>query len=296
MRLLILTARPDVSTNRRLVDAADEAGVPAHIVDATRVVAGVGHGPQVISDHCNLAVGNEGVVVIARIGNWRPQTMLGILETLLRAGAVTPNSPEAIRRGRDHWQTIVSLADAGLPVPASVCGLDPGLTARTAVERLGLPVVVKVRHSRMGIGVVLCRELDHLECVCDSLWRVGDEFLLQEMIPSGGRSTRALVVGGDVVAAARFSSCEGEWRSNGALGGVAQAIDLDDAQVGLAKAAADSVGLGVCGVDLLPGPHGPVVCEVNPTPGFVRLESATGRDVAGAMVRWALTLRRRRSG
>jgi ribosomal protein S6--L-glutamate ligase len=120
--------------------------------------------------------------------------------------------------------------------------------------------------------------------VLDSLWRVGDEVVVQQFVNCSGESRRLLVVGSNVVAAARFSAPVGDWRSNASRGGVADALQPDRVSLELARRAAAGIGLGICGVDLLPTANGPVVCEVNPTPGFAALERATGIDVAGEIV------------
>jgi RimK family alpha-L-glutamate ligase len=165
-----------------------------------------------------------------------------------------------------------------------VAGADPEELAAVAVDRLGLPVVVKQRRSRMGVGVVLCRGRDHLESVLDSMWRLGDEVIVQRWIAGGETSHRLLVAGGEVVAAARFRAGPGEWRSNAARGGDATAHRPEPHEIEMAIAAAASLGLGQCGVDLVESADGPIVLEVNPTPGFRRLEAATGIDVARALV------------
>jgi RimK family alpha-L-glutamate ligase len=140
----------------------------------------------------------------------------------------------------------------------------------------------------MGVGVIRCSTRDHLEAVLDSLWRVGDEIVVQQWLPGGALSLRLLVVGGAVVAAARFTAAEGEWRSNSARGGSAESYDVRRDEQELAVAAARTLALGHCGVDLVMGDDGPVILEVNPTPGFLRLEDATGIDVARALVEHAV--------
>ncbi|MEN8163109.1 MAG: RimK family alpha-L-glutamate ligase [Acidobacteriota bacterium] len=290
MRLLVLTARPDVGTNRRLVEGGRVAGVDVEIVDASQAVVQVGGGPT------DILLGGRSVfdpkprAAIARVGNWRPETMLAMVEALQGAGIPTPNGPEAFRAGRDHWQSLLMLSQAGLPVPKTLAAMDPERTATAAVLILGLPVVVKLRRSRMGVGVIVCRQLDHLESVLDSLWRLGDEYVVQEWIECGGRSTRVLVAGDRPIGSAHFEAANGEWRSNGARGGSAQSADLHDSQAELAVAAGKALGLGLCGVDLLEGRQGTVVCEVNPTPGFKQVEQATGIDVASEIVRYAVGL------
>ncbi len=288
-RLVILSARPALETNRRLEQAARALGHPAAVIDATRVVAWCGDRPRLLLDGADLLV-DPPDVVIARIGNWRPESLLAVLETAVRAGCSTPNPVVAIRRARDHWRTVIALAGAGVPVPATVVGADPERLAEDATG-LGLPVVVKQRRSRMGVGVVRCDTRDHLEAVLDSLWRVGDEVLVQRFLDTAGRSLRLLVAGGDVVAAARFEAGAGDWRSNSARGGTAVAHRASRDEADLARRAVDILGLGHAGVDLLPTADGPVVLEVNPTPGFRRLEDATGVDVAAALVSHAVACR-----
>ncbi|MFV2071039.1 MAG: RimK family alpha-L-glutamate ligase [Thermoanaerobaculales bacterium] len=283
MHLLLLTARPETRTNHRLAETAVDLGLDLALIDATTVpaIAGAGGASRLVADDV-LEHPPDGV--LARVGNWRPASVLAVLEACVDSGAATPNSPSAIRIGRDHWQTIRLLAAADLPVPSTLAGADPETLAEAAVRDLGLPVVVKQRQSRMGVGVILCTARDHLEAVLDSLWRVGDEVVVQRWLPGGRNSHRLLVVGAEVVAAARFSAGAGEWRSNAARGGSAEKITPDSDEKRLAVSAARILGLGHCGIDMVAGEHGPVILEVNPTPGFLCLEEATGVDVARALV------------
>jgi len=286
MRLLLLSARPDLRTNARLSEAADELGVDFELVDGVTASASLVDG-----DLRPLGIDTDRELpnaVLARVGNWRPESLLAVLEALVACGVATPNPPAAIRVGRDHWATAMALTVAGLPVPPTLAGADPEALAAEAVLHLGLPAVVKQRRSRMGVGVIRCATRDHLEAVLDSLWRVGDEVVVQRWLAGGEQSLRLLVIGGAVVAAARFSAAEGEWRSNSARGGSAEAHDASPDEERLAVAAAAALGLGHCGVDLVEGDTGPVILEINPTPGFLRLEEATGVDVARALVEHAV--------
>ncbi len=279
MHGILLTARPELDVNQRLADSCRALGLELEVVDGTRC-AGVVEtdGPWIVGE----AADSPGVY-LGRIGNWRPESMLAVAECLEGSGWRTPNPAEAVRVGRDHWRTCHRLTCQGLPVVRTVAGSEPEVLAAVAGERLGFPVVVKQRRSRMGIGVIRCEGRDHLEAVLDSLWRLGDEVVVQEWVASGRESHRLLVVDGEIVAAARFNAPSGEWRSNAARGGVASALEPSPEEEGIAQRAAAAVGLGVCGVDLLPGPEGPVVAEVNPSSGFRHLEAATGRDVASAI-------------
>jgi RimK family alpha-L-glutamate ligase len=286
MRLVLLSARPELRTNSRFSEAAEGLGIDLEVVDGV-----TGSASLVDGTLKPLGIGAAGALpdaVLARVGNWRPESMLAVLEAFVACRVATPNPPAAIRVGRDHWATSVALTAAGLPVPPTLAGADPEALAAEAVRHLGLPVVVKQRRSRMGIGVIRCATRDHLEAVLDSLWRLGDEIIVQRWLTGGEHSLRLLVVGGAVVAAARFSAAGEEWRSNAARGGSAKAHDALPDERRLAVAAAAALGLGHCGVDLVVGDAGPVILEVNPTPGFLRLEEATGVDVARALVRHAV--------
>lgn len=286
MRLILLTARLDTGANRRLAAAARELGAEVEVVDATMLVAGTGAG---------LTLERHGVdlldplpdAALARVGNWRPDSVLAALEVAVDHGVATPNLPPAIRCGRDHWRTVRALAAAGLPVSDSLAGADPESLAEAAARRLGFPVVVKQRRSRMGVGVIRCDARDQLDAVLDSLWRLGDEVIVQRFHDAGGESLRLLVVGGRVAASTRLRAADGDWRSNAARGGRAAAHQPSSDEERLALAAARAVGLGHCGVDLLPGER-TVVLEVNPSPGFRHLEAASGIDVARALVEHAL--------
>ncbi len=281
--MVILTARPELDTNRRLADAARRRGLGVRIVNALELSAQCG--PASLQTRLGEDLLEQPPdAVLPRIGNWRPETLLAILETLVAAGSSTPNPPEAIRIGRDHWRTVMRLGRTGLPVPRTLAGADPEILAAVATRQLGYPVVVKQRRSRMGVGVIRCDGRDHLEAVLDSLWRVGDEIVVQELIPTAGVSLRLLVAGGRVVGAGRFTAEDGEWRSNAARGAHVHRHSPSMHEESLAIEAARVLGLGVCGVDLLPGPDGPVIGEVNPTPGFGHLQSVVPADIAGAIV------------
>jgi RimK family alpha-L-glutamate ligase len=289
MKVILLSARPELETNRRFTAAADVLGVEMEIVDSTLVNAVSGADGRLLHRGRDL-LEDPPELMLARVGNWRPESVLAVLEVAVANGVTTPNPPAAIRVGRDHWQTVRRLSGAGLPVPRTIAGGDPEELAAAAAAQLDFPVVVKQRRSRMGVGVILCTARDHLEGVLDSLWRVGDELVVQRFVPTDGASLRLLVAGDRVVAAARFQAADGEWRSNAARGALAVGHEASRRETELAVAAARAVGLGQCGVDLLPGTE-TVIVEVNPTPGFRRLEEATGFDVARAVLDHAVQQR-----
>ena len=234
MKILILSARPETASNRRLLDAAAEKGLDCRIGNAIELAACT---PSELVGAGGLADELTADAVLARVGNWRPESALALLEVITARGVPTPNTADAIRVGRDHWRTVRALAAAGLPVPETLAGADPEALASAAGHRLRFPVVVKQRRSRMGVGVIRCTSSDHLEAVLDSLWRVGDEVIVQRYHETSGRSLRVLVASDRVVAAAVLSAPAGEWRSNAARGGTATGWQPDDVATELAVAA-----------------------------------------------------------
>lgn len=280
VELGVLTATPNLPLYQELVQRGSERGVAVHIWDATRMVACLPGG--VILEGQALAV-DRVPVFLPRVGNWRPESTLALVTALERQGCVPFNRPGAIRVGRDHLRTVERLSLAGIPHPQTVAGSDPEVLARAA-QALGFPVVVKVRRSRQGVGVIRCGSLPELEAVLDALFRLGEEVLVQRFCSPGGTSFRALVLQGSVLGVTRHRAQEGEFRTNAARGGVVEAWPADTQLCALAVAAAAACGLSFCGVDLWPDGETLVVGEVNPTPGWKHFARATGVPVASLLV------------
>jgi len=281
-RLAVLTARPDLPIYGELAVAARHAGHEFETLDALRLVACAAP-PCVLRDGAPLPPARF-AAVLPRVGNFRPDSVLAVLHAFTAAGVPSLNDPAAIRRGRDHWRTAAALAAAGLPHPDTLAASEPDALAEAVTATFGFPCVVKQRHSRMGIGVVRCSSRAELEAVLDSLWRVGDEVVVQRFCPPGGVSRRVLVLDGEVLGMAEHRAAAGEFRANAARGGAVTVADLDPAQAELAVAAASVVGLDFAGVDLLPDSGRWVVGEVNPTPGWKHFGAATGVPVGDLLI------------
>ncbi|HNX51368.1 MAG TPA: RimK family alpha-L-glutamate ligase [Thermoanaerobaculaceae bacterium] len=282
MRLAVLTAKPDLEIHRELETAASAGGHTLVILDALATVA-QSH-PLALWQGGQQWPTGDLAAVLPRVGNWRPDSVLAVLSSLLAAGVPSLNGPSAIRRGRDHWRTGRALAMAGVPHPETLAGSEPEALAATAEAALGFPCVVKQRRSRQGIGVIRCGSRAELEAVLDSLWRVGDEVVVQRFCLPGGISRRVLVLDGEVLGATEHIAPAGEFRANAARGAEVTAVDLPAHQAELARVAAAAVGLSFAGVDLLPDGDRWVVGEVNPTPGWRHFAAATGVRVADRLV------------
>ena len=278
----VLTARPDLPVYRELEAAGERLGWKVLTLDALRLVAQAAP-TRVWCEGRELPLGQM-CAVLPRVGSWRPDSTLAVLAALQRAGVVSLNDGAAIRTGRDHWQTMCALASAGLPHPETVAGAEPETLAATAAAVCGFPCVVKQRHSRQGVGVIRCTGAAELEAVLDSLWRLGDEFVVQRFCPPGGVSRRVLVLEDEVLGATEHRATTGEFRANAARGAEVRAVEPNQGLAELAVSAARVVGLGFAGVDLIPDGERWLVGEVNPSPGWRHFASATGVAVAEHLV------------
>jgi len=280
--IAVLTAKPDLAIYRELEAAGHALGVRVRVLDALRMAARDAPPHVWAEDASDDAAGIA--AVLPRVGNWRPDSVLAVLAALRRAGVASLNEVEAIRAGRDHWATACALAACGLPHPETVAGSEPETLAAAAEAAFGFPCVVKQRSSRQGVGVVRCAGRAELEAVLDSLWRVGDEVVVQRFCPPGGVSRRVLVLDGEALGVAEHRAPAGEFRSNAARGAEVRAVDADGETRDLSVCAARAVGLAFAGVDLIPDGGRWVVAEVNPSPGWRHFVAATGAPVADRLV------------
>lgn len=277
-RVAILTHRENwhVDVLRR---ALTDRGCAVEVLDVTGLSARVGGRPAV---WCGaVALDDLDAVVIRNLpGGTAEQIVyrMDALQTLERRGVRVVNSPRAIERTVDKYLTSALLEEAGIPTPATV--VCQGYEAAMAAFRSMGDVVAKPLFGSEGRGMVRLTDPDTAHRVFRAWEVIGAVYYLQEFIPHANRDLRALVVGERVVAAMeRISS---HWKTNVSLGARARAADLPPAWAELAVRAAQAVGAGVAGVDLLPAEDGRVfVPEVNGIPGWSGLQRTTSLDIAG---------------
>jgi len=197
----------------------------------------------------------------------------------------TPNTSWGISNSRDKLRAIQIMSRHQIAMPATTFVRNRADVV-PAIERVGgAPVVVKLLEGTQGIGVILAPDLKVAEAIIETLHSTQQNVLIQRFVKeSKGRDIRALVVGEQVVAAMRRVAKDDEFRSNVHRGGAVERVDLDPEYEKLAVRAAQIMGLRVAGVDMLEGAHGPLVMEVNSSPGLEGIETATGLDVAGAII------------
>jgi ribosomal protein S6--L-glutamate ligase len=223
--------------------------------------------------------------VIPRIGASITFFGLAVLRQLEMMGVWPLNESVAIGRSRDKLRSVQLLARRGIGLPVTAFAHKPKQADEVIKIAGGAPVIIKLLEGTQGIGVVLGETERSAKSVIEAFGGVKVNILVQEFIKeAGGSDIRAFVVGERVVASMRRQGAEGEFRSNIHRGGSAQSIKITPEERSTATRAAQIMGLNVCGVDMLRSNHGPVVMEVNSSPGLEGVEKATGIDIAGKII------------
>jgi ribosomal protein S6--L-glutamate ligase len=223
--------------------------------------------------------------VLPRIGNSVTYFGTAVVRQFEQMDVYTPNTANGIANSRDKLRAtqILSRHNIGMPATAFVRNRADVIPAIEMVG--GAPVVIKLLEGTQGIGVILAPELKIAEAIIETLHGTNQQVLIQAFVKeSRGRDIRAIVVGDRVVAAMRRVAQGEEFRSNVHRGGSVEAVTLDPAYEEVAVRSAQIMGLRIAGVDMLEGRDGPLVMEVNSSPGLEGIESATRLDVAGAMI------------
>lgn len=283
MKLAILSRAPQAYSTQRLRAAALQRGHQVKVLDTLRFAIDLsGSEPDLqyrgrpLSDYD---------AVLPRIGNSITYFGTAVVRQFEQMDVFTPNTANGITNSRDKLRAnqILSRHNIGMPATAFVRNRAD---VRPAIERVGgAPVVIKLLEGTQGIGVILAPEVKVAEAIIETLHSTKQNVLIQRFIKeSRGRDIRALVVGDRVVAAMRRSASGDEFRSNVHRGGTVEAVELTPEYEQAAVRSAQIMGLRVAGVDMLEGDEGPLVMEVNSSPGLEGIETATKLDVAGAIV------------
>jgi len=223
--------------------------------------------------------------VIPRIGASVTQYGTAVLRQFEVGGTYSINESIAITRSRDKLRAHQLLARKGIGQPVTSYAHSANATSDLIQSVGGAPLLVKVLKSTQGNGVVLAETKKAAESLINAFRGLEADFLVQEFIKeASGSDIRCFVVGGRVVAAMERKAAAGEYRSNLHRGGTAELIRLRPDERKLATKAAQVMGLDVAGVDIIRSNHGPLVLEVNSSPGLEGIERATGKDIAGAII------------
>ena len=283
MKIAMMTRNPALYSHQRLKEAAEARGHELDFVNTLRCSMNIAsRRPEIYYDGQKLPRYDA---VIPRIGASVTFYGLAVLRQFEMQGVYPLNESVAIGRSRDKLRSMQLLARDGIGLPVTTFAHDPKQTEEVVKLAGGAPLVIKLLEGTQGIGVVLADTDRSAKSVIEAFRGAGVNILVQEFIKeAGGTDIRAIVVGGKVVAAMQRTGAEGEFRSNLHRGGSAKPIKISPEERSTAIRAAKSMGLNVCGVDMLRSNHGPVVMEVNSSPGLEGVEKATGKDIAGMII------------
>lgn len=286
MKIGILSRNAKLYSTNRLVEAAKERGHDPQVVDVLKCFMNVtSNNPTVHSKVRGDVTQLKFDAVIPRIGASITAYGTAVLRQFEVGGVYSVNESIAITRSRDKLRAHQLLARKGVGMPITSYAHSIDATDEIIQSVGGAPLIVKIIESTHGNGVVLAETNKAAESLINAFRSLHADILVQEFIKeSGGSDIRCFVVGDKVIAAMRRSAKEGEFRSNLHRGGTAEVIKLKPEERALAVRAAKVMGLDVAGVDLLRSAHGPLVIEVNSSPGLEGIEKSTGKDVAGAII------------
>ncbi len=283
MKIAILSRNRNLYSTRRLIEAAEERGHEVQVIDILRCYMNiVSRKPSVHLEGREL----EGFdAVIPRIGASVTSYGTSVIRQFEMMDVYTLIESVALSRSRDKLRSLQLLSRKGIGLPVTGFANKPGDTKDLVKMVGGAPLVIKLLEGTQGIGVVLAETAKAAESVIEAFMGLKANILVQEFIEeAGGSDIRCLVVGGKVVAAMKRQAPEGEFRSNLHRGGSASLVKITPQERATAVSAAKILGLSVAGVDLLRSSRGPLVMEVNSSPGLEGIEAASGKNVASMII------------
>ncbi|MFC3151644.1 30S ribosomal protein S6--L-glutamate ligase [Litoribrevibacter euphylliae] len=280
MRIAILSRDSKLYSTRRLVEAGESRGHTVDVIDTLHCYMDItSNNPTVRYKGAPLP---QYDAIIPRIGSSITFYGTSVVRQFEMMGTFCVNESVAISRSRDKLRSLQLLSRKGIGLPRTGFAHHPDKIDDLLKNVGGAPVVIKLLEGTQGIGVVLAETTKAAESIIEAFMGLKANILVQEFIKeAGGADIRCFVVGDKVVAAMKRQAAPGEFRSNLHRGGEAEIVRLSPAERKTAVDAAKTMGLGLCGVDILRSNNGPVVMEVNSSPGLEGIEMATGKDVAG---------------
>lgn len=285
MKIAILSRNRKLYSTRRLMQAARQRGHQVHVIDTLKCYMDISSANPTVYYQGKKLTGFD--AVIPRIGASITHYGSAVIRQFEMMGVYVLTESVALNRSRDKLRALQLLSRKGIGLP--VTGFAHDVYDSRELIRLvgGAPLVVKLLAGTQGRGVVLAETSKAAESVIDAFRELKADFLVQEFIKeAGGTDLRCLVIGNKVVASMLRTAQEGEFRSNLHRGGSAELVKLSAAERATAIKATRTMGLNIAGVDILRSQRGPLVMEVNSSPGLEGIENATGLDIAGKIIEY----------
>jgi len=285
MKIGILSTSPRIHSTARLVEAGKALGHEMRVINHRRCYMSIASMKPVV--HYRGESIDDLDAVIPRIGASVTFYGTAVLRQFEMMGVYPVNESVAISRSRDKLRSLQLLARKGIGLPVTGFAREPD-DINDLIDMVGgAPLVVKLLQGTQGMGVVLAETRQAAKSVIQAFYGLEANILVQEFIKeAGGADIRCLVVGDRVVGAMKRQGPKGEFRSNLHRGGTASLEKITPQERAVARQAARVMGLNVAGVDILRSNHGPVIMEVNSSPGLEGIEAATGKDIASAIIKF----------
>ena len=282
MNIAILSRAEQLYSTQSLLKAGEIQNHDIEIIDPTYCNLMIVNNKAVLQYHDQII--DDLDAIIPRIGASNTYRGSSIVRHFESMGVFSVASSQGIINSRDKWTCFQILAQKGIAMPKTILGSYPYLEA--FVKDFGnKPIVIKILEGTHGQGVILCENYKNALATAQTLQSANVKFVMQEFIAEAqGADIRAIVIDGQVVASIKRQSKDGEFRSNLHQGGSASAIELSNTEKQLAVATAKALDLQLCGVDILSSKRGPLVLEVNSTPGLEGVETTTGINVSGKII------------
>ncbi|MEL7311721.1 MAG: 30S ribosomal protein S6--L-glutamate ligase [Pseudomonadota bacterium] len=283
MKIGILSRNGNLYSTRRLKEACVERGHEVRVIDHLRCYMNIASHKPAVHYKGEALAGFD--AIIPRIGSSVTFYGTAVVRQFEMMGVFPLNESVAISRSRDKLRSLQLMSRKGIGMPVTGFAHSPDDTDDLLRLTGGAPVVIKLLEGTQGVGVVLAETQKAAASVIEAFRGINANILVQEFIKeAGGADIRCFVIGGKVVASMKRQAREGEFRSNLHRGGTASLVRITPEERSTVTRAAKIMGLNVAGVDILRSNHGPVVMEVNSSPGLEGIEAATGKDVAGQIV------------
>ncbi|MBD8514723.1 30S ribosomal protein S6--L-glutamate ligase [Photobacterium sp. CAU 1568] len=285
MKIGILSQNANLYSTRRLREACEQRGHEAVVINALRCYMNINSVQPSIHFEGHDVVGID--AIIPRIGADITFYGCSVLRQFEMMNVFSINQSIAISRSRDKLRSLQLLSRKGVGMPITGFASKPDDVKDLIKMVGGTPVVIKLLEGTQGIGVVLAETQKAAESVIEAFMGLKANIMIQEYIAeAGGADIRCFVLGDKVIASMKRQAAEGEFRSNLHRGGSASLVRITPEERRTAVAAAKAMGLNVAGVDLLRSNRGPLIMEVNSSPGLEGIEHATGKDIAGMIIEY----------
>lgn len=283
MKLAILSRNETLYSTKRLLEESKSRGWDTHVYDYLKFTVEIMK-DELLINYDGKKIGKPDAI-IPRIGASRTFFGAAMVRHFEMWESFCANGSLAITRSRDKLRALQILSKRGIDMPKTVFASNQSDPKDIIKLVGGTPLVIKILEGTQGVGVVLAETQKAAKSVLDAFYGMDVNLLVQEYVEeAGGADIRAFVVGGEVVGAMKRQGAEGDFRSNLHQGGSAKAVRLSRAEKAVALGAAKAMGLDICGVDMIPSSRGPLVMEVNSSPGLEGIENATGVNVAGKIM------------